>query len=107
MHVDQAVFILEKVHIIWEPLLMPSAYRRSMCVVLDSVFSRITRDILLIDDMAAEETVQVDVNISHSISKHSTLGNLIDLMPSFFFIAIASKTNPADVGEPIFSLGIP
>jgi centromere/kinetochore protein ZW10 len=30
-----------------------------MCHVLGSVFSRITRDMLLIDDMAAEETLQV------------------------------------------------
>lgn len=64
MYVDQVVFILEKVHIIWEPLLMPSTYRRSMCVVLESVFSRITSDILLIDDMAAEETLQVKSNLS-------------------------------------------
>lgn len=64
MYVDQVVFILEKVRIIWEPLLMPSTYRRSMCVVLESVFSRITSDILLIDDMAAEETLQVKSNLS-------------------------------------------
>lgn len=57
---DQVVFILEKVHIIWEPLLLPSTYRKSMCTVLESVFSRITRDILLLDDMAAEETLQVE-----------------------------------------------
>ncbi|PNX78982.1 centromere/kinetochore protein zw12, partial [Trifolium pratense] len=56
--IDQVVFILEKVHIIWEPLLLPSTYRKSMCTVLESVFSRIARDILLIDDMAAEETLQ-------------------------------------------------
>ncbi|KAH1062241.1 hypothetical protein GYH30_005313 [Glycine max] len=57
--IDQVVFILEKVHIIWEPLLLPSTYRRSMCTVLESVFSRIARDILLLDDIAAEETLQL------------------------------------------------
>lgn len=56
---DQVVFSLEKVHIIWEPLLMPSTYRKSMCSVLESVFLRITRDILFLDDMAADETLQV------------------------------------------------
>jgi hypothetical protein len=56
---DQVIFILEKVHIIWEPLLVPSTYKRSMCMVLESVFSRITKDILLLDDMAANETLQV------------------------------------------------
>ncbi|CAJ1971107.1 unnamed protein product [Sphenostylis stenocarpa] len=57
--IDQVVFILEKVHIIWEPLLLPSTYRKSMCTVLESVFSRIARDILLLDDIAAEETLQL------------------------------------------------
>ena len=56
---DQVVFILEKVHIIWEPLLLPSTYKKSLCMVLESVFARVTKDILLLDDMAAEETLQV------------------------------------------------
>lgn len=30
-------------------------------MVLESVFSRIARDILLLDDMAAEETLQVQL----------------------------------------------
>lgn len=55
----QVVFILEKVHIIWEPLLLPVTYKRCMSMVLEAVFSRITKDILLLDDMAAEETLQV------------------------------------------------
>lgn len=59
MFLGQVVFILEKVHIIWEPLLLHSTYNRSMCTILESIFSRITRDILLLDDMAAEETLQV------------------------------------------------
>lgn len=57
---DQVVFILEKVHIIWKPLLLLSTYRKSMCTVLESVFSRIAKDILLLDDIAAEETLQVE-----------------------------------------------
>ena len=59
MFLDQVVFILEKVHIIWEPVLLPSTYKRSMSMVLESVFSRMTKDILLLDDLAAEETLQV------------------------------------------------
>ncbi|XP_062107314.1 centromere/kinetochore protein zw10 homolog isoform X2 [Humulus lupulus] len=74
--IDQVIFILEKVHIIWEPLLMPSTYRRSMSMVLESVFSRITRDILLIDDMAAEETLQLQRLI------HLMLENLSSLLES-------------------------
>ena len=53
------VFILEKIHIMWESVLPRSIYRRSMFHVLGPVFSRITKDMLLIDDMAAEETLQV------------------------------------------------
>jgi centromere/kinetochore protein ZW10 len=43
----------------WESILPRSIYKRSMCYILGSVFSRITKDMLLIDDMAAEETLQV------------------------------------------------
>ena len=57
--VDQVVFILEKVHIIWEPLLLPSKYRKCMSAVLELVLSRITKDILLLDDIAVEETLEV------------------------------------------------
>ncbi|KAM5580512.1 centromere/kinetochore protein zw10 [Rosa sericea] len=74
--IDQVVFILEKVHIIWEPLLLPSTYKRSMCMVLESVFSRITKDILLLDDMAAEETLELQRLI------HLMLENLTSLLGS-------------------------
>ncbi|XP_037492928.1 centromere/kinetochore protein zw10 homolog [Jatropha curcas] len=57
--IDQVVFILEKVRLIWEPLLLPSIYKNGMCMVLESVFSRIVKDILLLDDMAADETLQL------------------------------------------------
>ncbi|KAK6286913.1 hypothetical protein POUND7_013092 [Theobroma cacao] len=81
--IDQVAFVLEKVHIIWEPLLLPLTYKRSMCMVLDSVFSRITRDILLLDDLAAEETLQLQRLI------HLMLDNLSSLLKSL--IAINSK----------------
>ncbi|CAN7006752.1 unnamed protein product [Brassica rapa subsp. trilocularis] len=57
--IEQVVFSLEKVHMIWEPVLRPKTYKQSMCLVLESVFRRITRDILLLDDMAADETFQL------------------------------------------------
>ncbi|KAG9160530.1 hypothetical protein Leryth_019482 [Lithospermum erythrorhizon] len=57
--IDQVIFILEKVRMIWEPLLLPSTYEKSMSLVLESVFSKISKDILLLDDMAAEETLQL------------------------------------------------
>ncbi|PIA36164.1 hypothetical protein AQUCO_03400224v1 [Aquilegia coerulea] len=59
LSIDQVIFILEKIRIIWEPLLPPSTYKKSMCTVLDSLFSRLVEDILLLDDMAAEETLQL------------------------------------------------
>ncbi|RWR79515.1 centromere/kinetochore protein zw10 isoform X1 [Cinnamomum micranthum f. kanehirae] len=74
--IDQVVFILEKVHIIWEPLLLPSTYKRSMCTVLDYVFSRITQEVLLLDDIAANETLQLQRLI------HITLDNLSSLFDS-------------------------
>ncbi|EYU19267.1 hypothetical protein ABFS82_01G101000 [Erythranthe guttata] len=57
--IDQVAFIVEKVHIIWEPLLLPSVYEQSMTMILEVVFSRIAKEILLLDDMAAEETMQL------------------------------------------------
>ncbi|KAF8410789.1 hypothetical protein HHK36_003326 [Tetracentron sinense] len=74
--IDQVVFNLEKVHIIWEPFLLPSTFKRSMCMVLDSVFFRIAKDMLLLDDMAAEETLQLQRLI------HLTLENLSSLFES-------------------------
>lgn len=62
--VDQVVFILEKVHIIWEPLLLPSRYKRCMSAILELVLSRITKDILLLDDIAVEETLEVQICIT-------------------------------------------
>ncbi|KAL5794195.1 hypothetical protein ACOSP7_002789 [Xanthoceras sorbifolium] len=84
--IDQVVFILEKVHIIWEPLLLPSTYKRSMCMVLESVFSRVTRDILLLDDMAAEETLQLQRLI------HLMLENASSLLESLTAVNRKEKT---------------
>ncbi|KAK3038916.1 hypothetical protein RJ639_027544 [Escallonia herrerae] len=58
--IDQVIFILEKVHIIWEPLLLPLTYKRNMCMIIEAVFCRMAKDILLLDDLAAEETLQVE-----------------------------------------------
>lgn len=57
--IDQVSFIIEKVYIIWEPLMLPSVYEKSMIVILKAVFLRIAKEILLLDDMAAEETLQL------------------------------------------------
>ncbi|KAH0984021.1 hypothetical protein GBA52_011198 [Prunus armeniaca] len=72
--IDQVVFILEKVRMIWEPLLLASTYKRSMCMVLESVFSRVAKDILLLDDMAADETLELQRLI------HVMLESLISLL---------------------------
>ncbi|CAN6213068.1 unnamed protein product [Urochloa humidicola] len=71
--IEQAVFILEKIRIMWESILPKSTYRKSMCCVLGSVFSRITRDMLLIDDMAAEETLQLQGLIHLALENLSSL----------------------------------
>ncbi|KAH7861541.1 hypothetical protein Vadar_027520 [Vaccinium darrowii] len=80
--IDQVVFILEKVHIIWEPLLLPSTYKRSMCTVLESVFSRMAKDILLLDDMAAEETIQLQRLIHLMLESLSSLLNSLNITTS-------------------------
>uniref|UniRef100_A0A7C8YH44 Uncharacterized protein n=2 Tax=Opuntia streptacantha TaxID=393608 RepID=A0A7C8YH44_OPUST len=84
---EQVVFILEKVRLIWEPVLLPSTYKRSMCVVLESVFSRITQDILLLDDIAAEETLQLQKLI------HLLLESLVPLLESLSIIQVDKKSD--------------
>lgn len=74
--IEQVIFILEKAHVLWEPLMTMSTYTKTMYILLDSVFSRITKDILLLDDMAAEETLQLQGLI------HMTLENLSSLFVS-------------------------
>ncbi|MBA0758137.1 hypothetical protein Gotri_021159 [Gossypium trilobum] len=96
--IDQAVFILEKVHIIWEPLLRPSTYKRSMCMVLESVFSRITKDILLLDDLAAEETLQLQRLI------HMMLDNLSSLLKSLISAFDSNEKSEEDTSRPIDDL---
>ncbi|KAJ9176843.1 hypothetical protein P3X46_012115 [Hevea brasiliensis] len=86
--IDQVVFILEKVRLIWEPLLLPPIYKKSTCIVLESVFSRTVRDILLLDDMAAEETLQLQRLI------HLMLESLTSLMESL--IAVIQKEKSED-----------
>lgn len=71
--IEQVVFILEKIHIMWESILPRSIYKRSMCYILGSVFSRITKDMLLIDDMAAEETLQLQGLIHLALENLSSL----------------------------------
>lgn len=97
--IDQVAFILEKVHIIWEPLLMPSIYKKSICMVLEVIFSRISKDILLLDDMAAEETLQLQrlihllfenlssiieslLAMSQSVNSEGVIQSIDDLIPS-------------------------
>lgn len=86
--IDQVAFILEKVHIIWEPLLLPLTYKKSMCTVLEAVCSKMTKDILLLDDIAAEETLQIQRLI------HMLLENLSSLLESL--VAINHSTKPQE-----------
>ncbi|XP_049405796.1 centromere/kinetochore protein zw10 homolog [Solanum stenotomum] len=85
LSIDQVIFILEKVYIIWHRLLLPSAYKRSMSMVLEEVFSRIANDILLLDDIAAEETLQLQRLI------HLLFENLSSLLDSVLAINQTGK----------------
>lgn len=84
---EQVVFILEKVRLIWEPVLLPSTYNRSMCMVLESVFCRIAQDILLLDDIAAEETLQLQRLI------HFLLESLAPLLESLGTIKVDKRSD--------------
>ncbi|KAK4354107.1 hypothetical protein RND71_026301 [Anisodus tanguticus] len=85
LSIDQVIFILEKVYIIWHRLLLPSAYKRGMSMVLEAVFSRIANDILLLDDIAAEETLQLQTLI------HLLFENLSSLLDSVLAINQTGK----------------
>lgn len=102
MLIDQVVFILEKVHIIWEPVLPPSTYKRSMSMVLESVFSRMTKDILLLDDLAAEETLQVHLCIP--LKTFITFKCLCYKLPNL--MSPATKVDPFDAGKSVFFIGV-
>lgn len=69
----QVTFILEKMHILWKPFLPMSAYKRCMCEIMDTVFSRIAYDILLLDDIAPEETLQLQRLINMTLERLSSL----------------------------------
>ncbi|KAJ8485475.1 hypothetical protein OPV22_017960 [Ensete ventricosum] len=71
--IEQVFFIIEKAHIMWEPLMPASTYKRAMCSVMDYVFSGITRDMLLLDDLAAEETLQLQRLIQMTLENLSSL----------------------------------
>ncbi|KAM0060631.1 putative RZZ complex, subunit Zw10 protein [Helianthus debilis subsp. tardiflorus] len=86
--IDQVAFILEKVRIIWEPLLLPLTYKQSMCTVVEAVCSRMTKDILQLDDIAAEETLQIQRLI------HMLLENLSSLLESL--VGINQTTKPQE-----------
>ncbi|XP_049934765.1 centromere/kinetochore protein zw10 homolog [Nymphaea colorata] len=80
--IDQVVFVLEKVHILWEPVLIPATYRRTLCSILDRVFSRINEDVLQLDDLGADETLQLQRLIYIILENLSTLFETIRINKS-------------------------
>ncbi|XP_076932187.1 centromere/kinetochore protein zw10 homolog [Bidens hawaiensis] len=99
--IDQVAFILEKVRIIWEPLLLPLTYKRSMCTVLEAVCSRMTKDILLLDDIAAEETLQTQRLIQMLLEN---LSSLLESLVSIKQTTKAQEASPASIDDLIPSL---
>lgn len=67
--IDEVVSILEEAHIMWEPLMPPSVYMATTCTLLDFVFSRVVKDMLFLDDIAAEETLQLQ-SLIHILLEH-------------------------------------
>ncbi|KAL2938761.1 Centromere/kinetochore protein zw10-like protein [Bienertia sinuspersici] len=86
---ERVIFILEKVRMLWEPVLLPSTYKKCMCMALESVFSRVTQDILLLDDIAAEETLQLQRLI------HMLMESLAPLLEVLSTIKLDKKSDPS------------
>ncbi|KAL9257403.1 Centromere/kinetochore protein zw10-like protein [Drosera capensis] len=99
LSLDQVVFILEKVHLIWEPVLMPSVYDSCMCMVLESVFSRISQDILLLDDIAAEETLELQRLIQLMLENLSSLLESLSSVRVDRFTGYPSEVHHESLGK--------
>ncbi|CAO2812817.1 unnamed protein product [Amaranthus hypochondriacus] len=99
---ERVIFILEKIRILWEPVLVPSTYKKSMCMVLESVFSRITQDILLLDDIDAEETLQLQRLIQLLLG---SLSPLLEALSSFNFDKKSDNSFSRPLEADIPSLG--
>lgn len=71
--VDQVVLLMEKVRMLWQPLLQPPIYKKILLSVLQDLFSRIGSEILMLDDMAVEETLQLQKLIKTAFQNMSSL----------------------------------
>lgn len=57
--IDQVLFLLEKVRMIWQPVMIHSTYSKSMGFLMTSAFGRLASEILNHDDMDVKETEQL------------------------------------------------
>nr|ACN40203.1 unknown [Picea sitchensis] len=71
--VDQVVLLMEKVRMLWQPLLQPPIYKKVQHSILQHLFSRIGSEILMLDDMAVEETLQLRKLIKTAFQNMSSL----------------------------------
>jgi len=71
--VDQVVLLMEKVRMLWQPLLQPPIYKKVLHSILQHLFSRIGSEILMLDDMAVEETLQLRKLIKTAFQNMSSL----------------------------------
>lgn len=71
--VDQVVLLMEKVRMLWQPLLQPPIYKKVLHSILQHLFSRIGSEILMLDDMAVEETLQLQKLIKTAFQNMSSL----------------------------------
>ncbi|XP_078443147.1 centromere/kinetochore protein, putative (ZW10) isoform X2 [Wolffia australiana] len=70
---DQVFFILEKMHVLWEQILPTSVYKGTMRLLLDFAFKSILGDLLLLDDIGADETLQLQKLIFMFLENLSSL----------------------------------
>ncbi|KVI10666.1 RZZ complex, subunit Zw10 [Cynara cardunculus var. scolymus] len=86
--IDQVAFILEKVRIIWEPLLLPLTYKGSMCTVVEALQRLIH---MLLESLSALLESLVAMNQTTKPQDASS-GSIDDLIPSLNMLDLPLKS---------------
>ncbi|XP_057816279.2 centromere/kinetochore protein zw10 homolog isoform X2 [Cryptomeria japonica] len=73
---DQAVVSLENARLLWQPLLQKTIYKKAMQCILQHFFACVGSEILMLDDMSVEETLQLRKLVQ------TALGNMSSLLKS-------------------------
>ncbi|XP_057816282.2 centromere/kinetochore protein zw10 homolog isoform X5 [Cryptomeria japonica] len=72
----EAVVSLENARLLWQPLLQKTIYKKAMQCILQHFFACVGSEILMLDDMSVEETLQLRKLVQ------TALGNMSSLLKS-------------------------